>query len=414
MIKTETSRRKPYFVVVILIVGIVLAGIIVHSCTQDEVGVTVTTATYQNLVSSVSTNGKVEPVDEFQAHAPAPGVVEKIYVEDGQKVKPGQLLVQMRDPEVSARLATAASILRGAESQLQDELHNGTIDERNGLQADLERATMQQRDAQKSLATLKQLQQKGAASAAEVAAAEGRLQTANANLIPLEKRSTNRFSDAELKRSRAQLADAQAGMAAAETNYASANIRTPIAGTVYSVPVSEYDFVQGGEDLMDVADLNHIQVRAYFDEPEIGKLVTGQAVKIVWDAKGDRTWHGHVERAPTTVVTYGTRNVGECIITVDDAKGDLPPNSNVTVTVTTSQRFNVLSIPREALRTDGAASYFVYRVVDGKLARTSVQIGVVNLTRAEIAGGLSDKDQVVLTAVTPHDLTNGLAVKIVR
>ena len=169
-----------------------------------------------------------------------------------------------------------------------------------------------------------------------------------------------------------------------------------------------------GDDLLDLADLNRIQVRAYFDEPEIGQLAVGQAVKIVWDAKPNQTWHGHISRAPSTVITYGTRNVGECIITVDDARGDLLPNTNVTVTVTTSQRFNVLSIPREALHTEGSSDY-VFRVINDKLVRTPVQVGVVNLTRVEITGGLTEKDTVATTATTSNrDLSNGLAVKIVE
>jgi HlyD family secretion protein len=97
---------------------------------------------------------------------------------------------------------------------------------------------------------------------------------------------------------------------------------------------------------------------------------------------------------------------------VDDARGDLLPNTNVTVTVTTSQRFNVLSIPREALHTEGGD--FVYRVIGGKLVRTPVQIGVVNLTRAEILSGLTEKDTVALSATSNRELSNGLAVKIVE
>jgi HlyD family secretion protein len=207
--------------------------------------------------------------------------------------------------------------------------------------------------------------------------------------------------------------DARAAVAAAESSYAGVYIHSPLSGTVYSIPVSQYDFVPAGEDLMDVADLNRIQVRAYFDEPEIGKLAVGQAVKIVWDAKPNQAWHGHISRAPSTVITYGTRNVGECIITVDDAQGDLLPNTNVTVTVTTSQRFNVLSVPREALHTEGASD-FVYRVVQGKLVRTPVQIGALNLTRVEITGGLTEKDIVALNATSNRDLSNGLTVKIVE
>jgi HlyD family secretion protein len=414
MIKTETSRRSPYVVLGILIVAAAVTVFTVRSCSSDDVEVRVAPVTFQNLISSVSTNGKVEPVNEFQAHAPNPGVVEKIYVEAGQKVKAGDMLVQMRDPYASARVATATSALRAAESMYEDEKNNGSIDERTGFAGDLSRAKLQQEQAQQNLAALKQLHEKGAASASEVTASEQRLKSANSSLETLNLHSTKRYSQGEMARAQAQLSDAKAGVQAAQGSYAGANIRSPISGTVYSVPVSEYDFVQPGDDLLAVADLNRIKVRAYFDEPEVGKLSPGQAVKIVWDAKPNQTWHGHVEEAPTTIVTYGTRNVGECIITVDDAKNDLPPNSNVVVTVTTSQSFNVLSIPREALHTDGANTFFVFRIVNNKLVRTPVQVGkVVNLTRAEISSGLTDKDQVVLGAIVPRDLANGLAVKIV-
>ena len=145
---------------------------------------------------------------------------------------------------------------------------------------------------------------------------------------------------------------------------------------------------------------------------EIGKLADGQPVSITWEAKPNLIWHGHVAQAPTTVITYGTRNVGECLITVDDARGDLLPNTNVVVTVTTAQRTNVLSIPREALHTEGGD--FVFRVVNNKLVRTPVQVGLVNLTRAEITGGLTEKDTVVLNALNNHELSNGLPVKIVE
>ncbi len=105
--------------------------------------------------------------------------------------------------------------------------------------------------------------------------------------------------------------------------------------------------------------------------------------------------------------------MGECLITVDDANSDLLPNTNVTVTVTTQERHNVLSVPREALHPDGSNTFYVYRVSGGRLVQVPVQVGLVNLIRAEITGGLTDKDQVVLSTVTPHDLSSGLAVKIV-
>jgi HlyD family secretion protein len=179
---------------------------------------------------------------------------------------------------------------------------------------------------------------------------------------------------------------------------------------VYAIPVSKYDFVQGGEALLDVADLSKLEVLAYFDEPDVGRLAIGQPVEIVWDAKPNLMWHGHIIEAPTTIITYGTRNVGECLITVDDAHGDLLPNTNVTIKVTTLLHKNVLLLPHEALHTDSGSNY-VYRVIGDRLVKTPVQVGVVNPVSAEITGGLKEGDKVALNPTTEGDLSDGLHIK---
>ena len=411
--QTIEKRTNPAVLWGSVAVVAVLAVLAIRSFTREIVGVRVASVTHQDLLSPISTNGKVEPIEEFQAHAPAPGVVEEIFVDVGQKVKAGQLLVKMQDSDALSRLASANSLVKSAEASNADLSQGGTQEERLSMSGDLSRAQTQQQQAEKDLTALQQLQQKGAASAGEVDSAKQRLEAANATLKGVHQRSTDRYSSTDRARSAAQLADAKASLALARSGYAGANIRSPLAGTVYSIPVSQYDFVPAGDDLLDVADLNRIQVRAYFDEPEIGKLAPGQPVKIVWDAKPLQTWHGHISRAPATVITYNTRNVGECIITVDDARGDLLPNTNVTVTVTVSQRFNVLSIPREALHTEGINNY-VYRIVNHRLTRTAVQVGILNLNRVEITGGLTEHDVVALNATSNRDLTDGLEVKAVE
>ncbi len=285
MSKTETSRRSPYVALGVLIGAAVLAVLAVRSCARDAVGVRVASASYADLVSAESTNGKVEPVGEFQAHAPTAGVVARLYVDAGDKVKAGDLLVQMRDPDATARVATATSALRTAELNLQDLERNGTTDERISMEGDLTRAKQQQRDAQSSLTALQQLQQKGAASTSEVS---GPSSGSPRRTIPCSCCSTAApagMAPAMWRARRHSWPMPRRVWRRAESGYASANIKSPISGTVYSVPVSEYDFVQAGEDLLDVADLNQIQITAYFDEPEIGKLAAGQSVKIVWDAK---------------------------------------------------------------------------------------------------------------------------------
>jgi len=396
------------------IVVIVLVVLGVRSLTREQVAVKVVPVTYQTLASTVATNGKVEPVDEFQVHAPFAGDVKQIFVQVGQKVSQGTLLVKMDDVDAQSRLATARAALENSLLMERDIEGGGSPEDITRFKSELSTATLDQKQAAVELATRKALFQKGSASQAEVAAAQQRLDTANLTLQNANAHTSNRYNSGDLRNAQARVADAQAAVASAENNLAKVDVRSSISGSVYNIPVAQYDFVRDGDDLLDVADLNHVQVRAYFDEPEIGKLAVGQPVKIVWDAKRDEVWHGHVALVPTTIFTYGTRNVGVCIITIDDPTPDLIPNTNVTVTVTEMQKTNVLSIPREALHTDGARN-FVYRIVNGKLAQTTIVTGVVNLTSVEIVSGLAANDLIVLSAKSSvTELTNGLEVKQVQ
>ena len=267
-----------------------------------------------------------------------------------------------------------------------------------------------------ALASLQQLQQKGAArQPRSMPPPPACIWTTAPHSI--EQHSTQRYGEADRARAQAELANARAAVAAAQQAYDSVDIRSTISGTVYYLPVSQYDYVSlDNNDLVYVADLKHLHITAYFDEPEIGNLAEGQPVSITWEAKPGMTWHGHITQAPTTIISYGTtRNVGECFIDLDDADGVLQPNANVTVTVTTAQHLHVLSIPREALHDEGSQPY-VLRIVHNKLVRTPVELGtpsrpaIVNLTQAEITGGLVEGDTVALSATTNRELSNGLEV----
>jgi HlyD family secretion protein len=395
------------------LIVLILAIYAVRTLTSQKVTVRVAPVTYQDMESLRKTTGKVEPVNDFQAHAPVAGQIEDIYVDVGDKVKAGSLLLKMDDQYALANLAHAQSTLQAARLATSDIEHGGTQDERNTYASDLSKAKLQRQQDGDSLAALQKLQQQGASSAGEVAAAQHRVQADDDTIHSIEQHSTQRYGQADLARAQAELADANAAVAAAKSSYANADIHTPISGTVYYLPVSQYDYVEAGEDLIYVADLTHLRVTAYFDEPEIGDLATGQPVKITWEARQGTIWHGHIVQVPTTIITYGTRNVGQCFITVDDADGVLQPNANVIVTVTTARHPHVLTIPREALRFDGPQAY-VFRVLNHKLTRTPIQTGIVNLTQVEVTSGLADGDIVALNATTNRDLTNGLVVESVQ
>jgi len=79
--------------------------------------------------------------------------------------------------------------------------------------------------------------------------------------------------------------------------------------------------------------------------------------------------------------------------------------------VTLQQVYNVLSLPREAMHTDGPRS-FVYRVVEGRLVKTAIVPGAVSLTRFEVVSGLSDGDSVALGTTSDTEMRDGLRVRI--
>ncbi len=395
----------------LVLIALGVAAVIgIRRLTRDTVLVRTATVQTGDVISSVSTNGKVEPVEMFQAHAEGPGQVTAVAVQAGQRVAAGTLLLRLESSDAAAKVQTALATVASTNATAADLRQGGTRDERISMKSDLDRAQLQATQAQQTLTALQQLQARGAASDGEVAAARGRVLSTQGALATAQQRMTSRYDATDQQRVQAQVADSRATLAAAQQQLSKDVIRAPFAGTVFSLPVRTYDFVESGKELVELADLSRMQIKAYFDEPEIGKLHVNDAVRITWDAKPGRVWHGHIVRVPTTVESYGSRNVGESLVAVDDAAGDLLPNTNVTAIVTTQQIRGVPVIPREALRTLGTSN-FVFVLRKGMLHKTPVQVGALNLQAVQVTGGLNNGDVVALNATSSVDLADGMQVQ---
>ncbi|MGD0546856.1 MAG: efflux RND transporter periplasmic adaptor subunit [Terracidiphilus sp.] len=359
------------------------------------------------------TNGRVEPEMNYEIHSPVAAIVKTVYVQPGDEVAAGKLLMVLDDVQARAHEASAESGVKAAQAQLEAATHNGSQQERQMAAADIARARTEQEVARQNLTALTKLHATGAASAYEVAAAQQRLDADEASLHALEQSVGNRYSPAEIERARAALADAEANLAAARQVVAQTEVHAPVAGTVYSLDAKPTEFVEEGKLLLQVADLHHERIRAYFDEPEIGKLAVGQKIQIKWDAKQGRIWNGHIERTPVTVINLGTRSVGEVLVQIDDPDGALLPDTNVNVTSTISSEPNALTIPREALRSENGKTY-VYKVVNSGLQKIPVTIGTLNLTQVAIVSGLAEGDEVATGTVSGLPLREGVQIKVVR
>ncbi len=368
-------------------------------------------AEQETLVNTVSTNGHVEPEANIQFYSPISTTVKAVYVNAGDVVPAGKLLVALDDLEARARVAAAESALKAAQAALYAILQNGTQQERQAAAAEIARDRLERDQAQHNLDALVKLASTGAASPDEVAAARLRLTVAQAGLSAAENSAQSRYSPDQVAQARAALADAQASLAAARQVEAQTSFRAPIKGTVYSLDAVPTQYAQAGALLLEMADLKHEQVRAYFDQPDLGRLAVGQNAVIRWDAQPDQEWQGHIERMPANVVIYGTRTVGEALVAIDSPSTGLLPDTNVTLTVTTSSAPSALSVPREALYAENG-KYYVYEIVNESLRRTPVTIGTPNLTRVPILSGLQQGDWVATETTNGQPLQEGVPIKV--
>lgn len=392
----------------ILAAVVILAAFV--SRRDDAVPVRTALVARGQIRSLISTNGKIEPVQNFEAHAPATTTVHRLLVKEGDFVRKGQLLVALDDADARAQAARAQTQLKAALAEVSAVERGGTQEEVLSLDAQMVKARTDHDAAQRNLDALKRLEQQGAAAAGEVRAAENALAQADAQLNLLKQKQTRRYSKPEVARVEAQRREAQAAYDAAQDILAKSNVRAPFDGIVYSLPVKQGGFVSSGDLVLQLADLQKVQVRAFVDEPDVGKLAPGNPIEITWDAVPGRVWQGVVNTIPSTVKLRGSRNVGETTCILDNKDLKLLPNINVGVTVVTAERNNVLVVPREAVRMDDSKPY-VLQVVGHELKRCDVETSISNLTQVEVTRGLALKDMVAISSSNGKPISDGTQVK---
>lgn len=380
---------------------------------QGSLRVHTTTVERGSIRSLISTNGKVEPIRNFEAHSPVATTVKRLLVKEGDHVRQGQLLLQLDDADLRTQAARAQAQMKAAQADQSDLTTGGTREELLTLEAQLLKARSARDIARRNVEAYHRLQQEGAASAGEVKQAEDELRRAEADATLLEQKKKDRYSQPEVAKVQAQGAVAQAAYDAAEDALHKSSVHAPFDGIVYSLPVKQGAYVQTGDLLLQEGDLSRMLVRTFVDEPDIGRLATGQKIEVTWDALPSRIWSGSVSTVPSTVKLRGARNVGEVTCTVDNHDLRLLPNVNVGVTVITAEHSGVLTLLREAVHIDETKPY-VYQVLNGELKRRDVDVSLQNLTRVEITAGLPENAVVALTSADTKPLVEGARVKVVQ
>jgi HlyD family secretion protein len=327
-----------------------------------------------DLAKSVVATGKVTPIIKVEVKSKASGIVKKLLVDYGDRVKKGQLLVQLDKIEIEAQVEQSKAALEAAQANLK------------GSQADYERAKV---DAEgPDVPLLKRAYDRALGMAKDVAKAQ---------MTVLK---------AKIAQSGAQVAQDQANLKQLEEQLSYTDVVSPIEGIVLSRDVQMGDAVSSilvlGSSatlVMTLGDTSEVYVKGKVDESDIGKVYLGQPARIKVESFKDKTFQGKVTKISPMGVEKDNVTTFEVRVSINNPGGELKAEMTANAEIILDEHKSVLQIPEGAIIYDKDKKASVEipdpKGKEGK-NKVPVNIGISNGAKTEVLSGLKEGDQVVL------------------
>jgi len=355
-VRDTTSRR-------LVVAALCIAALVLFWFERrPTVVVQATSVRRGSMLVEVTTNGKVEPIDDIEVRARLDGRVVEV-VDPGKQVAAGDVVIRLDEGPTAAALAAAQSERLTAEDTLRAARDALTL-------------------AQNRASTDERLQRAGALTRASLEESVAAREDARAKLTFFEKDVPLRI--ASLDRRIAELTEQRDA----------AIVRAPIAGTVYRTQAKKGEMAHVGDPLLWIADLDRLRVRANIDQVDLGRVQPEQEVRITSNAFAGRQWVGHISEVVPHVEVRDNRSISESLTRIDPPTAGLVPGMTVDVQIVVSAANDVLQVEADALVGDPRQP-FVFRIDGSRLRRTPVRIGRTNTAGVEILEGLSADDRVV-------------------
>jgi HlyD family secretion protein len=350
-----------------------------------------------DLAKSVVATGKVEPITKVEIKSKASGIVKRLLVDAGDRVKRGQLLAQLDKEEISAQVEQSKAGLQAAEASL------------TSAEADYDRAKV---DAEgPDVPPLKRGYDRAVGMAKDGVVSASALDDAQKNYeLALNKQNVAKAQvtvlKAKIAQARAQVAQDQANLKQLEEQLSYTDIESPIDGVVLSRDVEIGDAVSSilvlGSSatlIMTLGDTSEVYVKGKVDESDIGKVYLGQPARIKVESFKDKTFNGKVTKISPMGVEKDNVTTFEVRVSINNPGGELKAEMTANAEILLEEHKNVLQIPEGALIYDNQKKASV-EVPDPKgkegKRKVAVNIGISNGAKTELLSGLKEGDQVVL------------------
>jgi HlyD family secretion protein len=350
-----------------------------------------------DLAKSVVATGKVEPITKVEVKSKASGIVKKLLVDAGDRVKKGQLLAQLDKEEISAQVAQSHAGLQAAQASLKS------------AEADFERAKV---DAEgPDVPLLKRAYERATGMAKDGVVSTSALEDAQKNYeMALNKQNGAKAQvtvlKAKIAQAAAQVAQDKANLEQLEEQLSYTDIISPIDGVVLSRNVEMGDAVSSilvlGSSatlVMTLGDTSEVYVKGKVDESDIGKVYLGQPARIKVESFKDKTFSGKVTKISPMGVEKDNVTTFEVRVSINNPGGELKAEMTANAEIILEEHKNVLQIPEGSIVYDNQKKASV-EVPDPKgkegKRKVAVNIGISNGAKTELLSGLKEGDQVVL------------------
>lgn len=395
----KKKRKKLYIIGGILLVLIVLVSAIVALASGNTKIDPSKLAKVErlDLAKSVVATGKVEPITKVEIKSKASGIVKKLHVDAGDRVKAGQILAELDREEILARVSQAQAQLQASSANLKGSL------------ADLERSKV---DAEgPDVPLLKRAYERAQGMAKEGVVSAAALDDAQKNYeLSLNKQNVAKaqltVARAKVTQSEAQVEQDRANLKQLQEQLSYTTINSPIDGIVLLRNVEIGDAVSSilvlGSSatlLMTLGDTSEVYVKGKVDESDIGKVYLSQAARIRVESFKDKTFNGKVTKISPMGVEKDNVTTFEVRVSITNPGGELKAAMTANAEIILEEHPKVLQIPEGALLYDKDKKASVEipdpKGKEGK-RKVAVNIGISNGAKTEILSGLNEGDQVVL------------------
>jgi HlyD family secretion protein len=396
--KKKRNRRIMYVVIGVVVVLTAVVGLIAAARGGTKIDPSKLAKVERNdLAKSVVATGKVEPITKVEIKSKASGIVKKLYVDAGDRVKKGQLLAELDKEEIEARVAQAKAQMEASQASAR------------GTEADLERAKV---DAEgPDVPMLKRAYDRAQGMAKEGVVSASALDDAQKNYeLALNKQNVAKAQlqvlRAKIGQAQAQVLQDQANLKQLEEQLGYTTITSPIDGIILSRDVEVGDAVSSilvlGSSatlIMTEGDTSEVYVKGKVDESDIGKVYLGQPARIKVESFKDKTFNGKVTKISPMGVEKDNVTTFEVRVSINNPGGELKAAMTANAEIILEEHKNVLQIPEGAILYDKDKKASV-EVPDPKgkegKNKLAVNIGISNGAKTEVLGGLKEGDQVVL------------------